>query len=188
MPGVAENNRTVGVNAGGSRQDNTYLLDGVNITNPRFGYLSTEVNEYDIVEFNVKRGAISAEFGRSTGMVTNAVSRAGTNRLSGGLRFELIPKAWIAESKSDLKNSTDRCVPAFGIGGPLLRNRIFFYASGRFGRSSTTDRVNNLGPVPDSRRPPTSCSASSRRPRCRTSSSTSAIATGRTRRSSAASA
>ena len=47
IPGVAENN-SFAPNGGGSRQDNTYLLDGVNITNPGFGYLSTEVNEFDI--------------------------------------------------------------------------------------------------------------------------------------------
>jgi hypothetical protein len=62
IPGVAENN-SFAPNGGGSRQDNTYLLDGVNITNPGFGYLSTEVNEFDIQEFSVKRGAITAEFG-----------------------------------------------------------------------------------------------------------------------------
>ena len=54
IPGVAQNN-SFGPAAGGSRQDNVYLMDGVNITNPGFGYLETEVNEMDIAEFNVKR-------------------------------------------------------------------------------------------------------------------------------------
>ena len=79
VPGVAENRSTVGPSAGGSRQDNTYLIDGVNITNPGFGYLSTEVNPLDIAEFNIKRGAVSAEFGRAAGFVANAVSKSGTN-------------------------------------------------------------------------------------------------------------
>src|SRR5262245_34040437 len=47
MPGVADNRSRVGPAAGGGRQDNTYLVDGANITNPGFGYLSTEVNEFD---------------------------------------------------------------------------------------------------------------------------------------------
>ena len=68
MPGVAESNAFAPA-AGGSRQDNTFLIDGVNITNPGFGYLATEVNELDIGEFNVKRAAITAEFGRSSGAV-----------------------------------------------------------------------------------------------------------------------
>src|SRR5918994_3494090 len=41
IPGVAENRSPVGPSGGGSRQDNTYLMDGVNITNPGFGTLST---------------------------------------------------------------------------------------------------------------------------------------------------
>ena len=83
IPGVADNRSPVGPAAGGSRQDNTYLIDGANITNPGFGYLSTEVNELDIAEVNLKRAGISAEFGRTGGTVTNAVSRSGSNRLSG---------------------------------------------------------------------------------------------------------
>ena len=106
VPGVAENN-SFAPNGGGSRQDNTYLLDGVNITNPGFGYLSTEVNEFDIQEFSVKRGAITAEFGRASGFVTNAVTRSGSNALSGGARFEVIPSAWIADSDKRIRSTTE---------------------------------------------------------------------------------
>src|SRR6185295_606153 len=97
VPGLADNRTVIGPSAGGSRQDNTYLLDGVNITNPGFGYLSTEVNQLDIVEFNVKRGGISAEFGRASGIVTNAVSRSGTNRLSGVGRIDWSPQEFIGD-------------------------------------------------------------------------------------------
>ena len=83
IPGVADNRSSIGPAAGGSRQDNTYLIDGANITSLSFGSLSTEINELDIVEVNLKRAGISAEFGRASGSVTNAVSRSGSNRLSG---------------------------------------------------------------------------------------------------------
>ena len=148
IPGVADNGGFA-PNAGGSRQDNTYLLDGVNITNPLFGYLSTEVNEFDIVEFNVKKGAVSAEFGRSNGAVTNAITRSGTNQLRGGFRFELIPNNWIASAKSGLPNTQDRWIPAYMLGGPAIKNRLFWYTSGMMAKSETHGRINNLGPVPD---------------------------------------
>ena len=151
VPGVAENN-SFAPNAGGSRQDNTYLVDGVNITNPGFGYLSTEVNEFDIQEFAVKRGAITAEFGRASGIVTNAVTKSGSNRLAGGFRLEAIPKAWVADSDSGvstLTSTTDRLVPSVAVGGPVIHDKVFFYASAQAYRSDTTDRVNNVGPVPD---------------------------------------
>ena len=83
IPGVADNRSPIGPSAGGSRQDSTYLIDGANITNPGFGYLSTEVNELDITEVNLKRAAITAEFGRTAGSVINAVSRAGSNQFCG---------------------------------------------------------------------------------------------------------
>jgi hypothetical protein len=153
IPGVAENNATTPgmVSGGASRQDNTYLVDGVNITNPGFGYLSTEVNEFDIAEFNVKRGAISAEFGRSSGFVTNAVTRSGSNEFRGGVRFEAIPKSLIAEAETPLAlENTDRWIPAYALGGPILHNKLFFYTSGQLIKSTTSGRVNNVGPVPDS--------------------------------------
>jgi hypothetical protein len=148
VPGVAENN-SFAPNGGGSRQDNTYLLDGVNITNPGFGYLSTEVNEFDIQEFSVKRGAISAEFGRASGFVTNAVTRSGSNRLSGGARLETIPAAWITDSDKRIRSTTSRLVPSVAVGGPVLRDRVFFYGSAQTTRIDTTERSNNLGAVPD---------------------------------------
>src|SRR5215475_5745277 len=95
IPGVADNRSPVGPAAGGSRQDSTYLIDGANITNPGFGYLSTEVNELDISEVNVKRAGISAEFGRTSGSVINAVSRSGSNQFSGIGRVDLLPTAFV---------------------------------------------------------------------------------------------
>ena len=149
IPGVAENN-SFAPSGGASRQDNTYLIDGVNITNPGFGYLSTEVNELDIVEFNVKRGAITAEFGRASGFVTNAVTRSGTNQIRGGLRFEAIPKALIADSKDPtLQNNRDTYIGSAGVGGPLVRDRLFWYGSAQFSRATDGDRVNRVGPIPD---------------------------------------
>jgi hypothetical protein len=149
IPGVAENN-SFAPNGGGSRQDNTYLIDGVNITNPGFGYLSTEVNAFDILEFNVKRGAITAEFGRAAGFVTNAVTRSGTNQFRGGALFQANPKGLVADSKDpNLANTRDAYVTALSAGGPVVRDRLFWYASGRFERTTDTDRVNRVGPVPD---------------------------------------
>ncbi len=147
-PGVADNG-AFAPNAGGSRQDNTYLIDSVNITNPLFGYLSTEVNELDIAEVNMKRGGISAEFGRSTGFVSNAVTRSGTNRFTGNYRFEAIPKGWVKASLNGVRSTVDRWVNAFNVGGPAIKNRVFFYASGRIFRSQTTRAANLSGDLPD---------------------------------------
>ena len=156
VPGVAENRSTVGPAAGGSRQDNTYLIDGVNITNPGFGYLSTEVNPLDIAEFNIKRGAVSAEFGRAAGFVANAVSKSGTNDFTGTARFDWMPEGLIGDfDEPAFRDSVLTTVvnPAIGLGGPLVRDKVFWYGSARYFKETKWDRVNRLGQAqPDEER------------------------------------
>jgi hypothetical protein len=148
-PGVSENNRNV-PNAGGSRLDNTFLVDGINITNPHYGDLVPNINEIDIDEVNIKRAGVTAEFGRTGGMVVNAVTKSGTNDFHGQGRFEFQPSNFVADSKhSSVQNTTDREIPAASLGGPLLRDRVWFYGSAGFPTVTTTDRVNNLGRLPD---------------------------------------
>ena len=159
IPGVADNRSPVGPAAGGGRQDNLYLLDGANITSPAFGYLSTEVNELDIAEVNIKRGGISAEFGRTSGTVVNAVSRSGTNRFSGLGRVDWLSKHFVGgyALPEDLLTAgvrpgvfrdgllTTEMTPAIGLGGPVVRNRMFFYGSARYSRETEWDRFNKVG-------------------------------------------
>jgi hypothetical protein len=147
IPGVPENTGY----AERRRQpaENTYLLDSVNITNPFFGYLSTEINELDIAELEVKRGAIRPEFGRSTGLISNALIKSGTNLFSGNYRFEAIPSEWGAESTKLVHSKTDRWDNAGNIGGPILKNQMFFYGSVHILRSSSPDAENLFGPVPN---------------------------------------
>ncbi len=164
IPGVADNRSSIGPAAGGSRQDNRYLIDGANITSPAFGYLSTEINELDIAEVNIKRGGVSAEFGRTAGTVVNAVSRSGTNRFSGIGRVDWLSENMVSgyELPDDLVDAgvepgvfrdsllTTQTMPAFGLGGPILQNRMFFYASARHSRETKWDRFNKIGtPLPD---------------------------------------
>jgi hypothetical protein len=97
-PGVADN-RDFAPNAGGNKQDNVFMYDGSNITNPFFGTLGANFSELDIAEVNIKRGAISAEFGRAAGMVTNAITKSGTNAFSGSFRMVAEPSGFTWKSK-----------------------------------------------------------------------------------------
>ena len=157
-PGVAANQAfsprgegtSYGVNAGGSRQENTYLLDGINITNPAFGDLQQDLNELDVQEVNIKRGGITAEFGRTAGFVVNAVTKSGGNRLAGQGRLEFIADSFIARSEDPtLTTGFDRSNPTIGAGGPVLVDRAWFYGSGNWIRRTETGRINRIGAVPD---------------------------------------
>jgi len=163
-PGVAENRSAVGLAAGGSRQDNTYLLDGANITSPAFGTLAVQVNQLDIAEVNLTRAGVTAEFGRSAGTVANAVSRSGSNRFAGLGRVDWLTEGLVSAyelpaglTAAGLKPGTFRdpllssqIEPAAGFGGPMVRDLLFFYGSARYQRDVKWDRVNKAGtPLPD---------------------------------------
>jgi hypothetical protein len=77
-----------------------YLLDGINITNPGYGFLGIDTNQLDIADFNVKKAGISAEFGRTSGAMFNAVTRSGTGF---GTFYSTSPRAVQAERKYTTK-------------------------------------------------------------------------------------
>lgn len=150
-PNVTENNR-LAPNAGGSRLDNTFLLDGVNITNPHYGDLVPDLSEIDVDEVSIKRGGITAEYGRTGGMVVNAVTKSGTNEFHGEGRMEYQPESWVADPKTDVQSTQVREGPAVALGGPILVDRFWFYGSASYPTVDTTNRRNLTGEIPDRER------------------------------------
>ena len=129
--------RTPKISINGTRPEmNSFLLDGTDINNV---YNKTPgsaagvlLGVEAVLEFQVLTNAYSAEFGRSAGGVFNAVTRSGANRYSGSL-FE-----FHRNSALDARNFFDPpSLPKpkftrhqFGgvLGGPLQRDRTFFFA------------------------------------------------------------
>jgi hypothetical protein len=150
--GVPENTTTAvsAPNAGGGRQDNTFLYDGVNVTNPFFGDLYQDFAGYDIQEVNITRGGVSAESGRTGGFLVNAVTKSGTNSFHGGASVEYGPVQWVADSTDPTlqRSKFERFRPGVQIGGPLWRDHVFFYGSANFNRVSERERVNQFGTTP----------------------------------------
>jgi hypothetical protein len=64
---------------GSSVGENSFYLNGMNITNFRNGLGGSDVPFEFYETFEVKTGGYSAEFGRSTGGVVNATSKRGSN-------------------------------------------------------------------------------------------------------------
>jgi hypothetical protein len=83
-----------------------------------------------IQEIEVTKGVFSAETGRATGGAINVISKSGTNTLHGSL-FEYLrndkmdAKNFFATTKDPLHQNQ------FGgsLGGPLVKNRVFFFGS-----------------------------------------------------------
>ena len=154
IPGAADTTGLtyVGVSvAGGTLQDNKYMVDGVNITNPGYGALVVQTNELDISDFSVKRTGISAESGRTIGALVNAVTKSGTNELHGGVRFEALPDSFIAAPSTGLTvtQKVDRYTGSGNFGFPIFKDVLFGYVSARYFSQTASGQSGAFGTQPD---------------------------------------
>jgi hypothetical protein len=128
--------------------DVSYYLDGgINLNTLR--NTGNQVPNPDAVqEFRVETNNYEAEYGRFGSGVINVITRSGTNKLHGSL-FEfyrndkLNATPWQANSKPPLHRNQ------FGatLGGPIIRNRTFFFGS-YGGLRQTTSQFYNSAVVP----------------------------------------
>ncbi len=124
--------------AGASVGENAYYLNGFNITDFRRGLGFSTVPFEFFQEFQVLTSGYSAEFGRSTGGVVNAVSKRGTNnyhasvgivwepaglRNAGGNTFASDGKAYVIRSE----NTQERRTINLEASGPIWKNHLYFY-------------------------------------------------------------
>jgi hypothetical protein len=152
-PGVQVTDAQVrGPSAGGSGQDNVYQFDGVNVTLPLFGTLAADPSAHDIDQVSyVKGGARAVDFNRAAGFTIDSVSKSGTNEWKGELKYQVQNADFVAEldRASVSRFDQDRDWLTFGIGGPVLRDRLFFYGSYYRPTVARDNASNAYGDVPD---------------------------------------
>ncbi|HXM21963.1 MAG TPA: TonB-dependent receptor [Terriglobales bacterium] len=120
--------------SGARPQQNNYRLDGVSLNDYANGapgsVLGGSLGVDAIQEFSVLTSNYSAEYGKTSGGVVNAITRSGTNQFHGsGYEF-------LRNSALDARNFFDGAtIPPFkrnqfggAIGGPIFKNRTFFFA------------------------------------------------------------
>lgn len=123
------------VGASGTRfRDNQILLDGVTNNNDRQGGRTTLTLSPDAVkQFRVVTNNLSAEFGRSSGAMISVVTKGGTNTFHGSLfwfhRNDNLDAATTFEARSGSKSEFKRNHFGFTVGGPIIKNRTFFFFS-----------------------------------------------------------
>jgi hypothetical protein len=153
VPGVQYTQDSVrGQSAGGSGQDNVYKFDGVNVTLPLFGTLSTEPASYDIAQLTtLKGGARAVDFERSAGFTVDTVSKSGTNRFSGQVSYQFQSAAMASDVKAASLSKYNQDLTWFNasVGGPLWTNKLFFYGSYYRPGRSRQNVANAYGSLPD---------------------------------------
>jgi hypothetical protein len=122
----------LGISASGMRSGaNSAYIDGMSINaNPHAGTVLIVPNVEAVQEFQVITNNSSAEHGRNLGASVNLVTRRGTNQLSGSAfqfyRNEALRTKNVFETqKPDFKRNNF----GFSLGGPLMRDRAFFFGS-----------------------------------------------------------
>jgi hypothetical protein len=146
-------------NAGGSFATNgvrgnlnNFMLDGIdNNSNDNAGnILRTSVDA--IEEFKVQTSNYSAEFGRSGGAVVNAIIRSGTNQFHGTLfeflRNEALDARGFFEPPNQPKAPFKQNQFGGTIGGPIKRNRTFFFGDYQGTRVSAAQTSISTVPTP----------------------------------------
>src|SRR5262249_4981476 len=122
-------NATVSIN--GSRTNaNNYVLDGGDNHDPYFNSPAVFPSPDALQEFSIQTNAYSAEYGRNAGGLLNAITKSGTNQVHGSL-FE-----FLRNEKLNARSFFANEVPPFKrnqfgvtLGGPLRKDRTFFFVS-----------------------------------------------------------
>jgi hypothetical protein len=123
---------------GASVAENAYFVNGLNVSNFRNGLGGSTIPFEFYKEFQVKTGGYSAEFGRSTGGVINAVTKSGSNEWEYGANVYYTPEAFY-ETNPNIRNR-DGSMKTFNtkdtynkvdanlyVSGPLIEDTLFFY-------------------------------------------------------------
>jgi carboxypeptidase family protein/TonB-dependent receptor-like protein len=130
--------RTGGVNVHGTRSlQNNFLLDGVdnNSISTNVQELTTQVSRPSIdaiQEFKVVTSPYSAEYGRSPGATISVTTKSGTNEIHGTVydyyRNEgMDSNNFFSERAGQPKPSNDQNQFGANLGGPIIKDRAFFF-------------------------------------------------------------
>lgn len=154
MPGLTTNTPSPNqiTISGAFAFDNVFLIDGVDVNDNLLGTVNDLYIEDAIGEVQVLTSGISAEYGRFSGGVVNVITKSGGNRPAGSYRTTLMRPSWTTETPFERANAIERGKPTpanpflknklshfseLTAGGPLVKDRLWFFGAGRFENSST---------------------------------------------------
>ncbi len=155
--GVVDNNQAGGISVdGASGLENRYVIDGIDTTDPEDGTAAIPMRAEMMEEVQIKSAGYAAEFGGALGGVINAVTRSGTNAFHGSVFADYEDNSWNGSSRPEIEWDTDgpgaslvtyakddetRVDPGFVLGGPILRDKWWFFATYQPGIRTTKRTV-----------------------------------------------
>lgn len=132
----------------GGRQSNVFV-DGFENFDFVVGGLAYDVSPEAIQEFNVQSNNFSAEQARAAGAVVNIVEKSGTNAFHGDAFYFFRNQALTTrDPEQQVKSTFRRQQQGVSAGGPLKRDKLFFFGAFEDHRELDTGIVNTLGAFP----------------------------------------
>jgi len=151
QPGVVSGANTGGgthVNGARDRSWN-FTLDGIDTNETSAGggnFSPLRTNPDALSEFKILTGNATAEFGRNSGGQVAMITRSGTNRYRGtGFYFmrrpELNANEWESNVQGLPKRKENQDIYGFSLGGPIQKNKLFFFGNLQVLRAKRTVSV-----------------------------------------------
>ena len=155
-PGVVRDVRSGDISFAGQRGTlNSMVVDGANNDNTFFGQTvgrtgsgraPYQFSQDAVKEFQVNSNAYSAEYGRAGGAVINVVTKSGTNDFHGSAFDYYRDKRLNANNYINVLNNRAKSPYhfdqyGFSAGGPIVRDKHFFFANVDLQRNSTPNLV-----------------------------------------------
>jgi hypothetical protein len=144
QPGVTSDSATgrgLGISVDGQRPSSSnFLLDGLSNNNYLITGPLVTVAPEAIQEYRISTNNFSAEYGRTSGFLANAITRSGSEQFHGVAYFYLKNEALDANAFQQNLIGAARPIdkelqPGFVVGGPILKNRLFFSSAYEYFRS-----------------------------------------------------
>lgn len=144
---------------GGNAQQNSFMIDGINNTDPITHTFGTNLNFDAIQEVSVQTSSFQAEFGRATGGILNVVTKSGGNEIHGSADVRYNSNEFSETGDHfDPDTAVSRNTPwSVTLGGPFLKDRLWFFANALRSDSYVTPFTTNASvlaqnPSPSERR------------------------------------
>ena len=125
---------------GATLGENSYLIDGISTTDPVTSTFGTNFNFDAIQEIAFNTGGFEAEYGGATGGIVNVITKSGGNTFSGNIDVRYRDSDFFEEGDffdPDLQQ-TEFLNPGATLGGPVLRDRLWFFTAYEYTNSEST--------------------------------------------------
>jgi len=140
---TAPNVRQLNIN-GSFAYDNLFMINGIDVNDNLFGSPQNVFIEDAIQETQVLTSGISAEYGRFSGGVVNAITKSGGNSFSGSFRMNLADPTWstltpFEEAHDTTRTSVLNKTYEATAGGPIVIDKLWFFGAGRFAKETESN-------------------------------------------------